>query len=284
MILFCYPPEQCYSFLRISACGGMGKSTEMKHLAISWADGTSEELKKFDFVFHIALKFVKGNDPTENIIITEHSGLKANEVSPTEIKSILEDEHHKVLLLIDGHDEYKTGRNTDIDEAIKKEKLWNCWMIITSRETEQIKELKDNMDAEADICGFDEENIKCYIEKLLDSTTKANELLEQAKQTGLRLTEDYKYGKTLLRIPILLNMICILFSVSSALPETLTGIVQAIVDRCMDREALRTRGVKAEEAAKQALLNLGKLAWQGLCEPGKKLIFTKVSTLTLTLH
>ena len=37
----------------------MGKSTTMKHLAISWADETSEELKKFDFVFHISLKQVK---------------------------------------------------------------------------------------------------------------------------------------------------------------------------------------------------------------------------------
>ena len=39
----------------------MGKSTAMKHLAISWADGTAEELKKFDFVFHISLKLVRDN-------------------------------------------------------------------------------------------------------------------------------------------------------------------------------------------------------------------------------
>ena len=46
-----------------------------------------------------------------------------NKVEPGEIKSILEDSNTKVLLLIEGHDEYKPGSNTDIDEAIKKEKL-----------------------------------------------------------------------------------------------------------------------------------------------------------------
>ena len=35
----------------------MGKSTAMKHLAISWADGTAEELKKFDFVFQNMPKY-----------------------------------------------------------------------------------------------------------------------------------------------------------------------------------------------------------------------------------
>ena len=63
----------------------MGKSTAMKHLAITWADGTSEELKKFQFVFHISLKHVKDNSPIENIIIAQNIGLKANAVTPGEI-------------------------------------------------------------------------------------------------------------------------------------------------------------------------------------------------------
>ena len=68
----------------------MGKSTAMKHLAISLADGTSEELKKFDFVFHITLKLVKKNSGfIQNIIIDQHGRLEAK-VEPAEIRSILE--------------------------------------------------------------------------------------------------------------------------------------------------------------------------------------------------
>ena len=79
-------------------------------MAVSWGDGTETSLDKFRFIFHIALKHVKDNSSIEIIITAQHRGLKANKVQPTEIKSILEGEN-KVLLLIDRHDEYKTGRN-----------------------------------------------------------------------------------------------------------------------------------------------------------------------------
>ena len=72
--------------------------------------GKSEELKKFHFVFHLALKHVKKNSGSiEDIIIAQHIRLKAKKVKPAEIRSILEGDTGKVLLLIDGHDEYKTG-------------------------------------------------------------------------------------------------------------------------------------------------------------------------------
>ena len=258
----------------------MGKSTAMKHIAISWADGTSEDLKKFQLVFHISLKHVKDNSPMENIIIAQHSGLKANKVNPDEVKSILGDTDN-ILLLIDGHDEYKTGCNSDVDAALRKEHLWNCWMILTSRETEQIKEIKEYMDAEAEILGFDESKVEEYISKFLENADKTKMLLSQAHQNNLCLyNKDYGYffGFSLMKIPILLHMICMLFACNLALPSSQTGILQAIVDRCIDREAIRAKGQKAVDKTKQALFKLGNLAWQGLNKPGKKLIFEKVKS------
>ena len=259
----------------------MGKSTTMKHLAISWADETSEELKKFDFVFHISLKQVKDNSSIESIIIAQHSGLEANEATPEEVRSILKGKSKtKVLLLIDGHDEYKTGRNTDIDEVIKKEKLWNCWLILTSRETEQIKDIKKYMDAEVEIKGFNGQNVEKYVTLCLGSTQKKDELLENAEISGLGSPKDWG----ILTVPIFLHIICILFICNLPLPKTTTGLLQAIVDRCIDREAIRAKGQKAVDGAKRALYNLGKLAWQGLREPGKKLIFTRVNHCVSALY
>ena len=158
----------------------MGKSTAMKHLAISWADGTSEVLKKFQFVFHISPKHVKDNSPIENILIAQHIGLKANEVKPEELHFILSGKSgSKILLLIDGHDEYKSGTNDNIDEAIKKEKLWNCWMILTSRETKQLGDIKKYIYAEAEIRGFDSQIVKTYFHRSLGCHQKAEELLGQ---------------------------------------------------------------------------------------------------------
>ena len=250
----------------------MGKSTAMKYLAISWADGTSEVLKKFHFVFHISLKHVKDNSSIENIIIAQHVGLKANEVKAEELNFILSGKSgSKILLLIDGHDEYKSGTNDNIDEAIKKEKLWNCWMILTSRETKQLGDIKKYMDAEAEIRGFDSKNIKTYVSRSLGSEQKAEELLKQAVNRSIDIS------KGIMTIPILLHMICVLFMCNMSLPKTKTGIIQAIVNRCVDREAIRAKGQKAIDSANQALYNLGKLAWQGLKEAGKKLFFDKVT-------
>ena len=73
----------------------MGKSTAMKHLVISWANGTSEEMKSFHFVFHISLKHVKDDSPFENIIVAQYKGLKANKVNPSEIRSVLDGDTKK---------------------------------------------------------------------------------------------------------------------------------------------------------------------------------------------
>ena len=261
----------------------------MKHLAISWADGVTVELTKFHFVFHISLKHVKDNTPIEHIIVAQHRGLKANRVKPAEIRSILEgDAGCKVLLLIDGHDEYKVGRNSDIDQTIEKENLWNCWMILTSRETDDIKVLKEYMDAEVEIHGFDAAGIKQYMAQCVGSAEGTEELLKQAVRSGLCEEHDYvnlaqeglhgthikDYG--ILTIPILVNMIVVLFLSNLTLPDTKGGIMEAIMDRCIDREAIRAKGQKAMDEVKQTLIKLGKLAWQGLNEARKKLIFGKV--------
>ena len=262
-----------YLLYFVSAGGGMGKSTVMKHLAISWADGTSEELKKFDFIFHVSLKFVRDNSPIENIIIAQHVGLNANGVESEEINFILSGKSRsKTLLLLDGHDEYKSGINDNIDKAIKKEKLWNCWMVMTSRETTQLHDVKQYMDAEAEIRGFDSKNIKTYVHRSLGCHKKAEELLGLAVETGLK-----SILRDIMTIPILLHMICVLFMTSMSLPKTKTEIIKAIVNRCVDREAIRAKGQKAVDSVNQALYNLGKLAWQGLKEAGKRLYFDKVT-------
>ena len=158
----------------------MGKSTALKYLALTWADGTEEQLAKFKFIFHISLKHVQDDSSIESIIISQHKGLKANNVRCEEIKEILEGNASQVLLLIDGHDEYKTGRNSDIDKAIVRVALWNCWLILTSRETEQLRDIRENMDAEAEIKGFEGDNIRRYLTRSLGNEEDTNNFLEQA--------------------------------------------------------------------------------------------------------
>ena len=263
----------------------MDKSTTMKLLAISWADGTVYEMEMFDFVFHVALKKVKDNSSIEKIIIEQHAGLKAEEVKPAEIKSILErDASGKVLLILDGHDEYTAGRNTDIDKTIVKEKLWNCWVVLTSRETEQIKDLREYMDTEVEICGFAGENALEYVTKTIGNEKEAETMLEQVGEKGLCHWDGkntFFLELSFLHIPIFLHMICVMFRTGKNLPDTSTRILQAIVDRCIQREAIRGDLQRTAESVQRALFNLGKLAWGVLNAPGKRFSFEKVRHATL---
>ena len=267
----------------------MGKSTEMKHLSLCWADGKSEQLRKFHFVFHIALKHVKKNSGSiEDIIFGQHSRLKAKKVKPVEIRSILEGDTSKVLLLIDGHDEYRTGYNADIDEAIRKETFGDIWMILTSRETEQLYDVKQYMDAEVEIHGFNETSVQDYILRYMDDDRKAANLLKQAEETGML----HVFYRSILNVPMLLNMVCSLFEgkdSDSVLPRTRTELLGCIVQKCVNREAIRSEDKKTITKTQEffnmeawpthisrAFLKLGELAWEKLNEPGRNLIFEKV--------
>ena len=266
------------SFL-FSADSGMGKTTALKHVALTWAGNSDGELRdKFQVAFHVALKHVKANNHLEEIIIAQHSGLKTNKVEPAEIKSILEDSNTKILLLIDGHDQYKTGCNTQIDEAIKKESLWNSWMILSSRETDDIRKLKKYMNVELEIKGFNWKGLWKYVTCSLCDETKMEEFKSQARRAGL-MSESISPragGYEILLIPIILNILCVLFKSSQALPKTKTTVLKAVINRCIDRETIRAKGQKAVDRTRRAFHKLGELAWQGLCKPGRNLNFMKV--------
>ena len=124
-----------------------------------------------------------------------------------------------------------------------------------------------------EIRGFDSKNIKTYVSRSLGSEMKAEELLNQVANRSIDIS------KGIMTIPILLHMICVLFICNMSLPKTKIGIIQAIVNRCVDREAIRSKGQTALDSTNQALCNLGKLAWQGLKEAGKRLYFGKVTNI-----
>ena len=170
----------------------------------------------------------------------------------------------KVAVLLDGHDEYKRGTNSSIDAALAKRDLWNCWMIMTSREDE-LEILRDHADVEAEIKGFTMENIQVFAEQFLDSQEKAKQEIDLRGK-----------GHGIMSVPLQPSMICFLFRSKVALLSSRTRIFQVIVNQCMDREALKAKGQKAVDSARQTLVRLGKLAWEGLQKRGKKLIFEKV--------
>ena len=251
--------------LLILAPGGNGKSTAMKHLALSWADKSVEELQLFDFIFYIPLRAVQDDRGIESIIKEQHAALDGNDVKLEEIEEILSSRtHQNVPLILDGYDEYRPGTNPTIDRAITKHQLRNCWMIITSRETTKLAAVRECIDAEAKITGFDFHGVKEYITKYLGVEEKCKDLFTRV-------------NFALLRIPILLHMTCVLFLRKVSLPDTRTGILAAIVERCIDWNEIRETGQKTARDTEEIIVKLGKLAMKGLQRDHLQQTFTKVN-------
>ena len=67
--------------------------------------------------------------------------------------------HAKVLLLLDGYDEYTPGVNKNIDHAISHG-IGKCFLILTARPGFLEKQVTDRFDKQLYIEGFSKENIK----------------------------------------------------------------------------------------------------------------------------
>ena len=139
------------------------------------------------------------------------------------------------------------------------------------------------MDGEIAITGLSKENIKrCatgYLQSLLaldadnkDGKNACENLIEQAKKVGI---------DELLKIPIILLMVCVLYSNEQSLPDTKTDIVWAIIKMCIDRSTLRLLGKKFSEIENldEMLFILGELSWLALQRKTKQLLISKVRIL-----
>ena len=259
-------------FPLLSGRDGTGKTSALKFTAIRWADN-DEHLRRFDFVFSISLQDVSSDTNIENIIISQHTGLEGNKVQPEEIKAILDGEtNSKVLVLIDNHKQYRG--NSDIDRAIEKKSLWNCCVVLASRQSRH--PLRQHMDEIVEICGLKEETIKRYLTKTLCDSEKSEEFLHQAESMGFGMKNS------LFQNPLFLNMLCTSIEKIPKATQSRSGILQAILAKVIDREAIRMTGQKAPADVEQTVIKLGELAWEGLKNlDNMKLCFSKVNILNL---
>ena len=234
----------------------------LKHLALCWADDNDEKLKQYDFVFYISLKDASLDVQVEKMILEQHVGLRTNDVDPDEIKELLKNNGgSKTLLLIDEYDQYQRCSNTSVDDLIEKRSQRKCQVLLSSRETQQVKNIRKYLDDEFELQGINELKIKEYIDSLGDKSESAK-LSERVKEI-LTLTQEDRWIVS--PTPLLVNMICISVKIEGPKPKSKTEAVQDLVNRYLDREAIRSTGRKSSTRLNQQIMNkLAKLSWEGL--------------------
>ena len=239
-------------------------------LAMDWAeDRAPSELQQFDFVFLVALKNVNKNIPLEEIILQQHGRMRNMGVSKEQIKSFIQKK--KVIILLDGYDEYKKGTNTDIDSAIT-DTLGDCFILVTSRPGDYMKKPdRDQMNGEVQITGFSDEAVKEGSTKYLGNKKRSKDFQDKCWESGIR---------GLLRIPIVLLMLCVLYHAKETLPKRKTDIVFGIIKMYINRAKKRFPQIKDFE---ELLYKLGKLSWEALQGNTKQLLISKVSKTVFIL-
>ena len=260
----------------ILADPGMGKTASVAMLAVKYAN-KSEEMKEFDFVFTIRLKYVDEDSSLPELIVEQHEKLEPHQVN--RVRAILQGAaKQKVALLLDGYDEYKRGTNKEIDKAIKSG-IGNCFMLLTSRPGYVEKDIQDRIDGEVRIDGFSPEKIRECCNLYLESKEQTDKLLQQAEKAKLCWRLDKFYGDPgILKIPIILLMVCVLYDENQFLPKKKTEIIRTIIELMMDRSTLRHFHCKSSDLnhLDSLLYTLGEQSWKTLQKDIGQLLLIQV--------
>ena len=231
----------------------------------------------FDFVFIIRLRKVDADISLAQVIVDQHEELKSEDREY--IEALLSRKaKQKVLLLLDGYDEYTAGTNKELDKAIQSG-IGNCFTILTSGtgdgdKTYVSREIRDKMDGEVRIDGFSDKIKECFCTEYFGSEEESKELLKQAWE---KLGRD-RYEE-LLSTPIVLLMICVLYEENRSLPSTITRLYETIRELAMDRVTLKTFRCKSSQIKGITKMTsiLGKFAWEALQKNTRQLLLNKVT-------
>ena len=166
----------------------------------------------------------------------------------------------KVLLILDGYDEYvyTAGRQSPVLEIWDKSQLRDCCVVITSREM-KAETLRSSSDAVFKIDGFTDERQEDFARRFLKDDEDVKKFFEYLKQHSLR---------KLAQIPLLLLIMCLLWKGKdrNALPKKRAEIFTQFVKTLFDhmREKQSAESVFNIEDYSDELYALGRSAFEAL--------------------
>ena len=252
----------------------MGKTYTLAAFANEWAQHETVDksdaphmVKSFDLIFLVRLRNVRSNDILETIIAEQHELFKEQE---KQLKSILDGTiKYKVLLCLDGYDEYAPGTSEAIDQAIRSPNE-NYSIVVTSRPGQYVsRTVISQMNYQLQLDGFRDDEIKKCTEDYLGKAEETQKFIESLKDTGL---------KDLSKIPAFLLMLLQLHGKLEFLPKKKTQVIWNIMKMCIDRSVQRHfhKTVDEIENLNEMLCRLGELSWNALKKSVTNLVLNKV--------
>ena len=182
-------------------------------------------------------------------------------ISVDDLYNYVRRHQEKVLLILDGCDEYvySSENQSPVFKIWKKSQLRDCCVVMTSRKM-KAETLRNFSDAQFKIDGFDYQRQEEFALRLLKDDEDVGEFFEYLEKHDLR---------QIARIPLLLVMLCLLWMKRKReqLPKERAGIfaqfIKTLFNHMCEKESAES--VSAKDYSNE-LYALGRLAFEALLQ------------------
>ena len=250
---------------------GIGKSTFTQKVAVDWANGRKEILKKFTLLLLIRLRDVCDIPDLCSILKTAELLSADDPMAVDNLYEYVRQNQEKVLLILDGYDEYSGGKSSLIHQIWRGSQLRDCCVMITTRPVKE-DELRVPSHAQFELNGFDSlEQKKQFARKILPDEEDVKGLLEYLRKHDL---------EEMAEIPLLLLMLCLLWKkkkpqLPTSRAEIYVEFIQTLLDHMATKDSENVATDKSIEEYQEELCKIGKLAFDALLEDRLYFNFSK---------
>ncbi|XP_027039659.1 NLR family CARD domain-containing protein 4-like, partial [Pocillopora damicornis] len=243
---------------------GIGKSTFCKKAAYDWSKALKEILMNFTILLLIKLRDVCGLEDIRDVLRASKLLASDGPISVDSLYDYIINNQDKVLLILDGYDEYRFAKKHSPILAIwKGEQLRDCHVIVTTRQLE-CDELRGPSHVQLEIQGFKSwERKESFAKKILADEEDLDEFMSYLEMKDL---EDVA------EIPLLLLMLCTLWKVKDheGLPKSRADIFIQFIQTMLHHKGEIQLPMPFQEMtsteAREDLSNLGKVAFKALLQ------------------
>ena len=240
---------------------GIGKTVFTQKASFDWSQHRSpERLGAFDLFLLVRLRDVCDLRDVPSILAASRALASDGTVSVDNLYNYVRRHQEKVLLILDGYDEYvyTAGKQSPVLEIWNENQLSNCCVVITSREM-KAETLRSSGDAVFKIDGFNDRRQEEYAGRFLKDGEDVKNFFNYLEQQDLR---------KLAQIPLLLLIMCLLWKGKdrNALPKKRADIFPQFVKTLFHHmgEKQSAESVFNIEDYSDELYALGRLAFEAL--------------------
>ena len=255
---------------------GIGKTVFTQKTTYDWSQKRKEMLAAFDLVLQVKLRDVCDLQDIPAILRASELLARDGKVSVEDLYKFVVDNQEKVLLILDGYDEYSAGEQSPVRDIWERKQLRDCCVILTTRQI-KLDVLRNSSDAQFEINGFDsKDQVKEFALKFLKDENDFEKFYEYVFEKDL---------EEVVEIPLLLLMLCLVWmrKDSTGLPtsraDIYTQFIQILLNHMFGKVAevdhVDQRFRKVDDYAEE-FCQLGKLAFAALLRDSLYLSLSEV--------